>query len=36
MPENDIQPDGSLPQKPTIFQTIAAAILGMIAVKVAT
>lgn len=34
--DNDIQPDGSLPQKPTIVQTLAAAILGMIAVKVAT
>ena len=34
--EGDIQPDGSLPQKPTIFQTLAAAILGMIAVKIAT
>jgi hypothetical protein len=34
--EDDIQPDGSLPQKPTIAQTLAAAILGMIAVKIAT
>ena len=34
--EEEIQPDGSLPQKPTIFQTIAAAVLGMLAVKVAT
>ena len=36
MADDDIQPDGSLPQKATIFQTIAAAILGMIAVKIAT
>lgn len=34
--EDDIQPDGSLPQKPSLAQTIGAAILGMIAVKVAT
>ena len=34
--DDDIQPDGSLPQKPTIAQTLAAAILGMIAVKIAT
>jgi hypothetical protein len=32
----EVQPDGSVPQKATIFQTIAAAILGMIAVRVAT
>ena len=30
------QPDGSVPQKPTIFQSIAATILGLLAVKVAT
>ena len=30
------QPDGSVPQKPTIFQSIAAMILGILAVKVAT
>jgi hypothetical protein len=29
-------PDGSIPQKPTLVQTIMAAVLGMIAVKVAT
>ena len=34
--DDDIQADGSLPQKPTIAQTIAAAVLGMIAVKIAT
>jgi hypothetical protein len=34
--DEEIQPDGSLPQKPTLVQTIAAAVLGMIAVKVAT
>ncbi|MGH2808622.1 MAG: hypothetical protein ACRDKT_15260 [Actinomycetota bacterium] len=31
-----IQPDGSVPQKPSVFQTIGAAIAGLIAVKVAT
>lgn len=31
-----VEPDGSQPQKPTIFQTIAATILGLIAVKLAT
>lgn len=36
MATDEIQPDGSIPQKPTIFQTIGAAILGMLAVKVAT
>ena len=30
------QADGSIPQKPTIFQTIGAMIAGMLAVKVAT
>ena len=30
------QPDGSPTQKPTIFQTIAATILGLLAVKIAT
>ena len=30
------QPDGSVPKKPSIFQSIAATILGLIAVKVAT
>jgi hypothetical protein len=30
------QPDGSIPKKPSIFQSIAATILGLIAVKVAT
>lgn len=34
--DDDVQADGSLPQKPTIAQTIAAAVLGMIAVKIAT
>ena len=34
--DQDIQPDGSVPQKPTLFQTIAAALLGMLAVKLAT
>ena len=36
MATEEIQPDGSVPQKPTIFQTIGAAILGMLAVKAAT
>ena len=36
MPEDTVQPDGSAPQKPTMFQTIAAALLGILAVKVAT
>lgn len=30
------QPDGSTPQKPTIFQTIGAMVAGIIAVKIAT
>ena len=34
--DSEIQADGSLPQKPTMAQTIAAAVLGMIAVKIAT
>ncbi len=34
--DEDIQADGSVPQKPSLFQTIAAAVLGMLAVKVAT
>ncbi len=34
--DEDIQADGSLPQKPTLFQTLAAALLGMLAVKIAT
>ncbi len=32
----EVMADGSVPQKPTIWQTIAAAIAGMIAVKIAT
>ena len=36
MPEDTVQPDGSVPQKATMFQTIAAALLGILAVKVAT
>jgi hypothetical protein len=31
-----LQPDGSIPVKPTLFQTIGAAIAGLIAVRVAT
>jgi hypothetical protein len=30
------QPDGSVPQKATLFQTIGAALAGLIAVKVST
>ncbi len=30
------QPDGSIPQKPSLFQTLAAAIAGILVVKLAT
>ncbi len=30
------QPDGSIPQKPSLFQTVGATIAGLIAVKLAT
>nr|MBA2599517.1 hypothetical protein [Actinomycetota bacterium] len=30
------QPDGSIPQKPTLFQTVGAMVAGIIAVKLAT
>ena len=30
------QPDGSIPQKPTLFQTVGAAVAGILAVKLAT
>ena len=30
------QPDGSIPQKPSLFQTLGAAIAGILAVKLAT
>jgi len=33
---DEVQPNGSTPQKATLFQTILAAIVGMIAVRVAT
>ena len=36
MAKDTPQPDGSIPQKPTIFQTIGAAIAGLIAVRMAT
>lgn len=36
MSDETVQPDGSAPQKATLFQTIAAALLGILAVKVAT
>ncbi len=32
----DIQPDGTLPEKPTLAQTLGAVVAGMIAVKLAT
>ena len=35
MPDT-VQPDGSVPQKATLGQTILAALLGMLAVKIAT
>ena len=31
-----VQPDGTLPQKPTLAQTLTAAIAGVIAVKIVT
>lgn len=34
--DEDIQADGSVAQKPSLFQTLAAAVLGMVAVKIAT
>lgn len=36
MAEEQLQPDGSIPQKSTLVQTLLAAVLGMIAVKIAT
>ena len=30
------QPDGSVPQKPSLFQTIGAMVAGIVAVKIAT
>lgn len=36
MGKEPAQPDGSTPQKPSLFQTIAATIAGLIAVKLAT
>ena len=36
MAKDTPQPDGSIPQKPTIFQTIGAAIAGLIAVRMAS
>lgn len=36
MAKDTVQPDGSVSQKPTLIQTLGAAIAGMIAVKVAT
>ena len=36
MAKDKPQPDGSIPQKPTLFQTIAATLAGILAVKLAT
>ena len=36
MAETTAQADGSIPQKPTLFQTIGAALAGILAVKLAT
>ena len=36
MARDTVLPDGSVPQKPTLLQTVGAAIAGIIAVKIAT
>jgi hypothetical protein len=36
MAKDTVQPDGSIPKKPTMLQTIGAALAGMLAVKIAT
>jgi hypothetical protein len=36
MAKDTVQPDGSIPQKPSFLQTIGAALAGMLAVKLAT
>ena len=36
MAKDAVQPDGSVPQKASVLQTIGAAIAGMLAVKLAT
>lgn len=36
MGKKTVQPDGSVPQKPSIFQTIGATIAGILAVKLVT
>ncbi len=36
MAKKTTQPDGSVPQKPSLFQTIGAMIAGIVAVKIAT
>jgi hypothetical protein len=36
MAKKTVQPDGSIPQKPTLLQTVGASIAGMLAVKLAT
>ena len=36
MPKKTAQPDGSVPQKPSLFQSVGAMVAGILAVKVAT
>ena len=36
MPKNVRQPDGSIPQKPSMFQNLGALVAGILAVKLAT
>ena len=36
MAKERVQPDGSIPQRPSIFQTIGAAVAGILAVKLVT
>lgn len=36
MAKDTVQPDGSVPQKPSLLQTVGAAIAGIIAVKIAS
>jgi hypothetical protein len=36
MPKKTPQPDGSVPQKPSLLQTVGAAVAGIFAVKIAT
>jgi hypothetical protein len=36
MAKDTVQPDGSIPKKPTLLQTVGATIAGMLAVKIST